>query len=207
MNVKGLSIAQIMDIDLDTFNKMKESDLRHITSRLVSAGNKRIRRLMERGIESPAIVALKGRTGFSTQLPDNVTKDQRVNQLRKTYAEVREFLSYKTSTISGYNQMVKNMKNTLKKDYDVELNGTQIKQIVKVMNRLKRDRKISGRGSESSKKMFTLLARRSMYYGQIHSTKDYKMFSTWADKSYLKSQGADVDINVFEDETDEIIID
>ena len=45
MNVKGLKVKDIMNIDLDTFNNLNESELRAITSRLVSASNKRIRRL------------------------------------------------------------------------------------------------------------------------------------------------------------------
>ena len=47
MNVKGLKISDILNIDLETFNKLNEKELRALTSRLVSAGNKRIRRLQQ----------------------------------------------------------------------------------------------------------------------------------------------------------------
>ena len=104
MNVKGKTIKQIMNIDLDTFNKLKESELRAYTSRLVSAGNKRIRRLLEAGYNSPAIQGLGKEKKFSTILGKETSRRQRVNKLRETFASVRNFLTRETSTIKGYKQ-------------------------------------------------------------------------------------------------------
>ena len=56
MNVKGLKISDILDIDLDSFNRLNEKELRALTSRLVSAGNKRIRRLQKYEINSRHIL-------------------------------------------------------------------------------------------------------------------------------------------------------
>ena len=66
MNVKGLKITDILDIDLDTFNNLNEKELRALTSRLVSAGNKRIRRLEKHDINSPAMQSLGNEKVFST---------------------------------------------------------------------------------------------------------------------------------------------
>ena len=104
MNVKGLSIQQIMNIDLNTFNSLKESDLRHITSRLVSAGNKRIRRLEKLDINSPAYQSLGNNKKFSTKLDTSVSSQQRVNRLRPEFSRIRSFLTSKTSTARGYQQ-------------------------------------------------------------------------------------------------------
>ena len=116
MNVKGLKIKDIMNIDLDAFNNLNESQLRSITSRLVSASNKRIRRLKERDINSPAIRGLGELNQFSTKLDKNVTPQNRVNQLRHTFAKIRNFMSSETSTISGYNKFVKRVKTKLAQD-------------------------------------------------------------------------------------------
>lgn len=102
MNVKGLSIKDILNIDLDEFNNLSESDLRKITSRLVSASNKRIRRLKEHDINSPALRGMGDLESFSTKLDPNISNQQRVNQLRHTFAQMRSFLTSETSTISGY---------------------------------------------------------------------------------------------------------
>ena len=102
MNVKGLSIKDILNIDLDTFNNLSESDLRKITSRLVSASNKRIRRLKEHEINSPALRGMGDLESFSTRLDESISPQQRVNQLRHTFASMRSFLTSETSTIKGY---------------------------------------------------------------------------------------------------------
>ena len=85
VSVSGLSVNDIMEIDLDTFNKLGEKDLRAYTSRLVSASNKRIRRLEKHGIVSPAYSSLGTDVRFSTKLPKGTSKQQRVNALRNEF--------------------------------------------------------------------------------------------------------------------------
>ena len=106
MNVKGLKITDILNIDLDAFNKLNESELRALTSRLVSAGNKRIRRLKEHNINSPAVQGLGKADTFSTKLEADVSKQQRVNKLREEFSRARSFLTSETSTIGGYKKFV-----------------------------------------------------------------------------------------------------
>ena len=113
IDVTGLSIKDIMNIDLDTFNNLNERDLRRITSRLVSAGNKRIRALQKHNIESPALQSLGTDNVFSTKLPESVSKEQRVNKLRQEFASVRNFLTMKTSTIKGWKQYQTALKKEL----------------------------------------------------------------------------------------------
>lgn len=119
MNVKGLKITDILNIDLDTFNNMSESDLRKITSRLVSASNKRIRRLKEHNINSPALRGMGESEKFSTKLNENVSPQQRVNQLRHTFAQMRSFLTSETSTIGGYKKLVKKTKQRIAKELNM----------------------------------------------------------------------------------------
>ena len=129
MNVKGLKITDIMNIDLDTFNRLNESELRAVTSRLVSAGNKRIRRLQSKNINAPAMQGLGKEKTFSTKLSSEVSKQQRINKLRSEFARARTFLSSETSTIGGYKKFVRKTKqrianelNMSVKDVDKKLN-------------------------------------------------------------------------------------
>ncbi|MBO7696331.1 MAG: hypothetical protein J6T10_27150 [Methanobrevibacter sp.] len=119
MNVKGLSIEEIMNIDLNSFNKLNESELRAITSRLVSAGNKRIRRLQGHDINSPAIQSLGDDKTFSTKLPANISKQQRVNKLRQEFARARSFLTSETSTIRGYKKFKKRTLRRIAKEIGI----------------------------------------------------------------------------------------
>ena len=107
MNVKGLKITDILNIDLDSFNNLNESQLRALTSRLVSASNKRIRRLEKHDINSPAVQQLGNEKAFSTKLSNTTSKQQRVNKLRAVFSSARSFLTSETSTIGGYKKFVK----------------------------------------------------------------------------------------------------
>lgn len=98
INVSGLTIQDIMNMDYDIINKMNISDLRRVSSRLVSASNKRIRRLEknEIGRLSPAYVSIEKRGGQFSNVGKNI------NQLRSQFIEMKQFLEKKTSTIKGW---------------------------------------------------------------------------------------------------------
>lgn len=113
MKVKGLKITDILDIDLDTFNRLNEKELRSITSRLVSAGNKRIRRLQSHDINSPAMQSLGNEKAFSTKLPKGTNRQQRINRLRSEFSRARSFLTSETSTIGGYRKFTKRTKERI----------------------------------------------------------------------------------------------
>lgn len=129
MNVKGLKIKDILNIDLETFNKLNESELRAITSRLVSAGNKRIRRLQEHEINSPAIQSLGKEKKFSTKLDKDTSKQQRVNKLRGEFSRARSFLNAETSTIGGYKKFAKRTRSRIASEL-----GLSTKQVEKKLN-------------------------------------------------------------------------
>lgn len=105
MNVKGLKISDIVSMDWERLNKLSEKDLRSLTNRLVSASNKRIRRLekTEFGKYSYAYqkVEQRGRM-FST-------RGKTFNQLKQEFKLVKQFIEYKTSTISGWTKFRKDM--------------------------------------------------------------------------------------------------
>ena len=150
IDVTGLSIRDIMDIDLDTFNSLNERELRAITSRLVSASNKRIRRLQEHGISSPALYSLGSDKVFSTKLPTDISTQQRVNKLRSEFARARNFLGMKTSTISGYRKYEKQVRKDLESQMGRSLSNEEITQAYRILHKLQSTGQVSGRGSMGS---------------------------------------------------------
>lgn len=203
MNVKGLSIQQIMNIDLDTFNSLKESDLRHITSRLVSAGNKRIRRLEKLDINSPAYQSLGNNKRFSTKLDTSVSSQQRVNRLRQEFSRIRSFLTSKTSTARGYQSFKKetfkrlsrelNMsEKTIKKNLDID-------RLFKLHHEMQKTGIIpSYRGSQGSLQARNMIAEILVRNPNMtdDELKDYfeNAFEDWYEQKELED---------IEDETDE----
>ena len=105
MDIKGLKISDIMDISWEKLNSLNLEDMRLLTGRLVSASNKRIRRLSKtaRGTSSFAYQYVEERgKNFSTRGKD-------INQLRTEFKTAKQFLSMKTSTIKGWKKYRKEM--------------------------------------------------------------------------------------------------
>ena len=95
-DVTGMSIKDILKMPIQQINSMNRADLSAVASRLVSASNKRIRRLeaSPNGKMSPSYLSYKKRgKPFSVKGKD-------VNQLRNEMKQMKKFLSQKTSSVS-----------------------------------------------------------------------------------------------------------
>ena len=100
MNVKGLTIQDIMNMDWEQLNRLSTKEMKQVTSRLVSASNKRIRRLekTERGTSSFAYQSVESRgRKFSV-------RGKNVGQVKQEFARAKQFLGYKTSTVKGWKE-------------------------------------------------------------------------------------------------------
>lgn len=100
MNVKGLKLDTILNMDWEQLNSLSESEMKQITSRLVSASNKRIKRLEQTtmGTSSFAYQTIESRgRKFSV-------RGKNLNQVKQEFKLAKQFLQYKTSTITGWNK-------------------------------------------------------------------------------------------------------
>ena len=100
IEVTGITVEDILNMDVNTLG---EKDLRAVATRLVSASNKRIRRLAKAsgGKFSPAYSRIEkmGRM-FSVKGKD-------ISGLRAEMAQMRSFLKLKTSTVKGWKKVQK----------------------------------------------------------------------------------------------------
>ena len=150
IDVTGLSIKEIMNIDLDTFNRLGQKDLRAITSRLVSAGNKRIRRLEERGINSPAYMGLGSDARLSIDFGKGIKGSQLTSKLRQEFSRARSFLSASTSTIKGYQQYQTKLRETFEEKTGRTLSSGELSNAISILHKLQESGKIAGRGTKGS---------------------------------------------------------
>ena len=128
--VSGMSIQDIMNMDIDIFNKLSTSDLRKVAGRLVSAGNKRLRSFEKAGESSPATRYVEKSGGkFSTKGKD-------LNALRAEYTRAKTFLQSKTSTRRGWKKVKKETISGLRKN-GVEVNESQFNDLWTVYEDLK----------------------------------------------------------------------
>lgn len=107
-DVKGKSVSDILNMDYNDFISMNYSDMRKAVSRLVSAGNKRIRRLESRGLETGATDFVNRTGGYFS------TKGKNLNQLRAEFSRAKAFFGMKSSTIKGLKEVRKGMQDRLK---------------------------------------------------------------------------------------------
>lgn len=120
--VSGMSVQDILNMDIETFNKLNTSDLRKVVGRLVSAGNKRLRSFERAGESSPATrhVAKSGGV-FSTKGKD-------LNALRSEFTRAKNFMQAKTGTRRGWKQVKKDTIQSLKKQ-GVEMTEKQFDDV------------------------------------------------------------------------------
>ena len=112
MDVKGLSIQDIIDMDWKDISRLNTQELKQLSMRLNSAANKRLRRLEQSGQSkwSPAYAHIKKSGGdFSVKGKD--TK----KELKAEIQRASDFIRAKTSTAEGSKEYKKNVEDIFKK--------------------------------------------------------------------------------------------
>ena len=107
VNLKGTSADELTNLSATQIKQYDRKNLAKIVTKLASAANKRVKRLGEKGLDTPALrKAYKGKHFGS--------KDKNLKQLRSEYKRVSGFLKSETSTVKGYksflNRLSKNFK-------------------------------------------------------------------------------------------------
>ena len=114
IDVKGMSIEDIMNISRGELLSMSEADITALNSRLASAVNKRIKRAKpsESGVYSPAISYLARMQGkhlergelphVSAKIPKGLTKKEARNLALSKFSQFKGTLEAKTSTNRGF---------------------------------------------------------------------------------------------------------
>ena len=121
--VSGKSVNELMNLDKSTLNNLTSKELRSVTSRLVSAVNKRIRRLQtyahEHGdVDVPSLIALNKKQN-TTQFSIKNIEDK---DILSVYSDIKDFMNYKTSSITGLKKVQKDLAQKIsditQTDYD-----------------------------------------------------------------------------------------
>lgn len=106
-------IDDILNIDINDLNRMTKKQLLDVVRQLSKTANQRIDRLehTKTGTLSPAYHHVEKRGG------NFGVKGKTLNQLRNEYADVKNFLKMKTSTVSGWNKVRKETYNRIGTDF------------------------------------------------------------------------------------------
>lgn len=108
--VSGMSVQDVLNMDINIFSSLNLSDMRKVVGRLVSAGNKRIRTFERAGEDSPALRYINKSGGkFST-------KGKNLNELREEYARAKGFFQSKTGTLKDWIKVKEETVKSLEKE-------------------------------------------------------------------------------------------
>lgn len=110
--LKGKSIEELANLDLDVFLGMKRDEMARTVTRLSSAANKRLRGLEKLDIESPALKSVQKSGGRFTTI-DKGGKPKNLNQLRSEYMRVTKFLKMQTSSRRSFKRVSKEVRERL----------------------------------------------------------------------------------------------
>ena len=147
MDLKGLSIKDITNMEWDDIQKLTRKELSSITSRLVSATNKRLRRLESSELgESPALRSFMTRTG---ELRLSV-KGKSHGQLQQVFTEAKHFLGLKTSTIKGYKNVIGNIKETITQKTGRSISEIDVGKLYDALHKGQEMGLIDARGTKGS---------------------------------------------------------
>lgn len=128
--VYGLSVQDILNLDMDTFNKLGLSDMRKVVGRLVSAGNKRLRNFERVSDISPAVRHVQRSGGaFST-------RGKNLNSLRAEYIRAKNFLQARTGTRKGWQKVKRDTVKALKRQ-GIGVTAEQLDKMWKAYEELK----------------------------------------------------------------------
>lgn len=127
--VSGRSISDILNMEIEDFNKLGVSDLRKVVGRLVSAGNKRIRSFERSGESSPAYRRVMNSGGVFS------TRGKNLNELRSEFMRAKSFLEARTGTRKGWNETKRKTVQSLK-EQGVEVDNEQFDDLWKAYEEL-----------------------------------------------------------------------
>ena len=110
-------LSEIQNYTLSHVMSMSRRDLAKATSTLAQAGNKRLARMKEKHITTPATEYIKKHGGkFSTKGKD-------LEQLREEFQRAKGFLESETSTIKGYRAWEQKIAATLQDRAGIDYNS------------------------------------------------------------------------------------
>lgn len=124
-----MTTQELLNLSGVEISKLKKPELRKIVQILASASNKRLKRLHQKGISTPASRYVDKNGKFST-------KGKNINQLRAEYIRAKNFLQSKTSTITGYKRFKKEVQKNLT-EKGINISSDNLEQMFKIYEKLK----------------------------------------------------------------------
>ena len=182
--VKGKTVKQILDMPYYDLKKLTDSELKVLVGRLVSAGNKRLRRYQAKKGELPNAGSRRRTTqtesGQTTTQQDyekrkfsTVGKDR--TELFEEFKRAKNFMKAQTSSLAGEKSVKRESQRIIKENFGINVSDTDYDIYWKAFDRLK---ELHPEVDERNYK-YTILAHMDKMLEQ-RKGKPYKSYKTFA---------------------------
>ena len=182
--VKGKTVKQILDMPYYDLKKLTDSELKVLVGRLVSAGNKRLRRYQAKKGELPNAGSRRKTTqtesGQTTTQQDyekrkfsTVGKDR--TELFEEFKRAKNFMKAQTSSLTGEKSVKRESQKMIKENFGITVSDTDYDIYWKAFDRLK---ELHPEVDERNYK-YTILAHMDKMLEQ-RKGKPYKSYKTFA---------------------------
>lgn len=122
---KGKFIKDIMSMSIDEFSHLSKTELRQAVSRLADTANKRLKRMANTELVSPAqIEAIDSGGKFSTRGKSEI-------ELQIEFRRVSNFLSDKTSTSKGAREYMEETRQAIKDVFGIDINKSDFAELIR----------------------------------------------------------------------------
>lgn len=204
IDVSGMSLADIINLDPIHYKGISEKSLAKLTSRLVSAYNKRAKRLENSGLASFSPAYIKLKKSKQTRLS---VKGKSYNDLFSTFAQAKKMLTErKTFSVSGTRQVIADLEKRLRVKFRSAEEG---KRFWEAIDKLKENRIGLGKKSDDVQiKVADMMVQKNMTvddvlarYGVII---DQEAPDTQAETAEMMGERNPNQVNGFELEGDEL---
>lgn len=170
--VTGKSVEDILNMPLHEVNKLTDIELKALTGRLVSAGNKRLRRYEAKTGELPNA----GKSGDYSNVKFSVAGKDRMQTLEE-FKRAKSFMKAQTSSLRGTRAVKKESQRELKDNFNITVSDDDYDLYWKAYSRLK---ELHPEVDERNYKYIVLAHMDKMIAQRREKGKTYKSYKTFA---------------------------
>lgn len=148
-DVTGKTIQELSNLGYEKYSTLPERDKARINSRLISAVNKRIARMQNAGVVSPAMQKMGTDYRFSVKF-NNIKSFERAGKLMNQYKIITTFLNSKTSSLKGYNEWRTNQIQEVEKAIGRPVKEGEMNKAFRILHKAQESGDVAGRGTIGS---------------------------------------------------------
>lgn len=130
-------IPKLLNMDINTFNKLDTTQLKKVVKILASEGNKRMSEILNAGETTPATRKAKMSGGWFSSNVKPKKNNTDLNALRSEYMRVKSYLESETGTLAGHIKVKDEVIKTLRTVHGINVSGDNYSDLWRIYDKIK----------------------------------------------------------------------